>query len=233
MFGIQFDKYGDPVVVSFRTMRRMIGYLGMALPVLLFVWSVLLTQSHFLLDSISSYYSTNMHDLFVSILCAVAFFLFNYYGYDKYDFIAFKIASLSALGVAFNPSFVKSPMNPYIHIPPNVSELTNTVHYISAAIFFCTLAVVSFFLFTKTGPNKKQPVAVGRKHTRNQVYRVCGLIIFACILCMLVIGFIPDEAPFLRWNPVFWVETVALFAFAASWLVKGEVILADQTGQDS
>ncbi|MBU0934514.1 MAG: DUF998 domain-containing protein [Spirochaetes bacterium] len=229
MFGIQFGKSEDPAVVSYRTMRRMIGYLGMALPVILFVWSVLITQSHFLLDSISSYYSTNMRDIFVGILCAVAFFLFTYHGYDKYDFVAFKIASLSALGVAFNPSFIKSPINPYVHIPPNVSGLTNAVHYISAAIFFTTLAVVSLFLFTKTGPGKNKIKAVGRKRTRNQVYRICGLVIFACILCMLIIGFLPDDAPFLRWDPVFWVETIALFAFATSWLVKGELILADQT----
>ena len=32
----------------------------------------------------------------------------------------------------------------------------------------------------------------------------------------------------LKLAPSFWIETIALFAFGASWLVKGEVVLRDK-----
>ncbi|HOX91543.1 MAG TPA: hypothetical protein PLC54_01375 [Spirochaetales bacterium] len=224
MFGIKFPKPGaSPVVMSYDAMRTAIGILGMALPITLFVWSVLLVDSPFLLDSISSYYHTNMRDLFVGILCAVALFLFSYHGYDLLDFIAFKVAALGALGVAFFPAFIKSPVNPYIHIAPQVSVYTNAMHYVCAGVFFVTIALVSMFLFTKSGG---QPV-IGRKRTRNTVYVMCGVVILLCVAAMIVLDVMPDASPVFAYDPVFWVETVALFAFAFSWLVKGSALLAD------
>jgi hypothetical protein len=219
---------GDPAVVSFKTMRRAIGILGIALPIILFAWSVLLTGSHFLLDSISSYYHTNLRDLFVGILCAVSFFLFAYHGYDRRDFVSFKIASFSALGVAFFPAFIKSPINPYIHIAPNVSAATNVVHYSSAAVFFLTLAYVSAILFTKTEPGKGRAGMTARKRRRNDIYLGCGITILACILALLAVDLLPESSPILKADPVFWIETLALFAFGTSWLVKGEVLLKDR-----
>jgi len=223
-----FHDNNNPTVISFKTMRQMIGFLGMALPVLLFVWSVGITGEHFLLDSISSYYYTNTRDLFVGILCAVSFFLFSYHGYDRLDFVVFKIASISALGVAFFPAFIKSPVNPYIHIAPNVSNFTNLVHYTSALVFFLTLAFVSLILFTKTGIDPVKRVVTRRKKTRNLLYKTCGVIILLCILCMMILFFVKPENPIFTIDPVFWVETVALFAFAASWLIKGEVLFKDK-----
>jgi hypothetical protein len=229
MFKIHFglDKK-NPEVITYKTMRRMIGILGMALPVVLFLWSVCLTRDHFLLDSISSYYHTNRRDLFVGILCAVSFFLFSYHGYSKLDFFIFKIASFSALCVALFPAFIKSPETPYIHIGPKVSEFTNTVHYISAFIFFVTLAFVSLFLFTQRHPHAANKPVTPRKRIRNRVYIVCGIVILACILCMIVLNFLPETSAVFKLDPVFWVETVALFAFAFSWLLKGEVFLKDK-----
>lgn len=237
MFNIVFKKPGnDPSIISFRTMRRMIGFLGISLPVILFSWSVIFTSEHFLLDSISSYYHTFARDIFVGILCAVSFFMFAYHGYDKLDFITFKIAGLSAAGIALFPAFIKSPMNPYIYIAPNANGVTNAFHFIFAGIFFSTLAFVSLFLFTKTDKNKKdgpkgEPKSGGikkRKKIRNGIFIVCGSIILFCILCMFVLGILPDSSAFFGYEPVFWVETVSLFSFGISWLVKGELIFKDK-----
>jgi hypothetical protein len=218
----------DPAVISFRTMRRMIGVLGIALPIILFAWSVLLTKEHFLLDSISSYYHTNLRDVLVGILCAVSFFFFALNGYDELDFLAYKVASASALGVAFFPAFIKSEVNPHIHIAPNLSAATNAVHCTCAALFFLTLAFISAFLFTKTSKGNTRADMTGRKRARNGVYVACGSAIFACIVLLLILNLLPDSSPILRIDPVFWIEAVALFAFGFSWLVKGEVLLADK-----
>lgn len=229
-FGINFrSSQSEPAVLSFRTMRRLIGILGMLLPLLLLSWSVMLTSAHFLLDSISSYYHTAMRDSFVGLLCAVAFFLFAYHGYDILDLIAFKTAALAAVGVAFFPAYIKSPLNPYIFIAPNVSKLTNTVHYICAAIFFLTLAFVSLFLFTKSGSSNQARPLRRRKIMRNRVYRSCGVVMLTCIAGMLVLNLLPDSSPILRLRPVFWLETLALFAFGVSWLTKGSLIIPDKT----
>jgi hypothetical protein len=32
----------------------------------------------------------------------------------------------------------------------------------------------------------------------------------------------------VNFNPVFWLESIALWAFGISWIVKGEVILKDK-----
>lgn len=230
MFNIQFGKIKkNPTVITFKTMRKMIGFLGMALPIILFSWSVILTSDHFLLDSISSYYHTNTRDIFVGILCAVAFFLFAYHGYDNLDFVTFKIAGISAVGIAFFPAFIKSPMNPYIHIAPNVNALTNTFHYIFAGIFFGTLAFVSLFLFTKTDKGPGVKGVITRKNIRNALFILCGIIIVLCLIMMLVLALIPESSKIFKIEPVFWVETIALFAFATSWLVKGDLIFKDKT----
>lgn len=228
MLGIRFSPgREEPAILTFNTLRKAIGLLGMALPVILFAWSALLTEDHFLLDSISSYYHTNMRDLFVGILCAVSLFLFSYHGYDVLDFVAFKIAAFAALGVAFFPAFIKSPVNPEIHIAPNVSGFTNAAHYAFAGTFFVTLALVSIFLFTKTDENGKANGLSAKKKTRNGLYVACGAVMLLCVLCMVVLGILPDTLPLFAWDPVFWVETVALFAFAFSWLVKGALLFGD------
>jgi hypothetical protein len=206
----------------------MIGILGISLPIILFTWSLALTGSHFLLDSISSYYHTNLRDALVGILCAVSVFLLSYHGYDLRDFITFKIAGISALGVAFFPAFIKSAINPYIHIAPNVSASTNAVHFVSAALFFLALAYVSLVLFTRTHPNIGKADRTRQKIKRNRIYRGCGITILACLVLLLLVNSLPAGSGVLKLAPVFWIETIALFAFGASWLVKGEVILREK-----
>lgn len=230
---IAFPRDDDnPAVLSFRSMRRSIGILGMALPLVLLSWSLGLTAGHFLLDSISSYYHTNLRDLFVGILCAVSFFLFAYHGYNYRDFIAFKIAALAALGVAFFPAYIKSRPNPWIHVAPNVSDATNTMHYISAAVLFLTLACISLFLFTKTAakpaPGGKRAKLPRQKARRNAVYIACGSVMLLCIALMAVVDLLPPASPILALDPVFWIETLALFAFGISWLVKGDTLFRDK-----
>jgi hypothetical protein len=59
------------------------------------------------------------------------------------------------------------------------------------------------------------------------VYLVCGILIILSIILIAVVMFLPAAANIHRINPVFWLETIALFAFGISWLVKGEVVLKD------
>jgi len=55
----------------------------------------------------------------------------------------------------------------------------------------------------------------------------CGIVIVACIVLMLVNGFFLDDTSLEDIKPVFWLESLALWAFEVSWLVKGEALFKD------
>ncbi len=84
------------------------------------------------------------------------------------------------------------------------------------------LAYFPLFLFTKTGTS----TPTRQKRLRNRIYRVCGATIVVCIvLCGIYLVWFPDTLLFL--HPVFWLETLALWAFGFSWFVKGETLWRD------
>ena len=67
-----------------------------------------------------------------------------------------------------------------------------------------------------------------RKRERNIVYYICGGIIVASIIGILTLHI---GLHINTWGPIpvlFAFESVAVIAFGASWLVKGEFILKDQ-----
>ncbi len=212
-------------VISYMTIRKTIGFLGILLPAILLLGNFTLAKCHSIENSISHYYYTTMGDVFVGILCAVALFLIAYKGYDKVDGRACNLAGICALGVAFFPTEVDANSlcnNTQILHTLNLS----VVHYISAALFFTTLACISLFLFTKTGNAENISM---QKRTRNSIYKICGIIMLISIVLIACVGFIPDVGSKLQdYKPVFVLEWIALIAFGVSWLVKGELVLGDK-----
>ena len=186
-------------LVSYRTLRRVIGILGVTLPL------VLVARSGLLLDSISAYYDhEGARDFFVGVLFTAGFYLFCYKGYEKKDDTAGDVACLSALGVALFPA-----------------STMPVLHYLSAAVLFSTLSYFSLCLFTKTHDNG--PPTAGKKN-RNRVYRTCGWSMVVLMVLTVLFGafhWVSD------WRPVFWLEAALLAAFGVSWFVKGETLLKD------
>ena len=126
-------------MVSYLTLRRVLGILGVLLPPLVVVGCFVLGSCTEILDSVSAYYGTEMRDVFVSVQFALAWFLFSYRGYERKDDIAGDLACLFFLGVALFPT-------------TSENDLTRIVHSVSAAGLFLTLSYFSLFLFTKTTP---------------------------------------------------------------------------------
>lgn len=219
---IQINKQNNhTLVISYLNLRKAVGYLGVLLPFIMVIGTYL-AGLRTILSSISSYYHSNMGDVFVGILCAIAMFLFSYKGYERKDNIAANLAALFALGVAFFPTTPAS----------NVADAdiaVGRVHLTCAALFFLTLSYMSLRLFTKTGGNGVMTVM---KKRRNSVYRLCGYLMLASIVLIALYKLVlRDKLPELeRFDPVFWLETVAILAFGFSWLTKGEAILADVEG---
>ena len=212
---------GDPRLISFQTLRKTVGWLGISLPLAMIVGNFLFGNCASLQDTVSHYYYTVTGDLFVGILIAVALFLFTYKGYDKKDNWWTALAGFFALCVALFPTNDNSTDScAIIHLPDH--ELRRMVHYVSAASFFLVLAGISYFLFTKN-----RGVLTKEKKMRNKIYRICGVVI---LLSMLAVGWYGFSHQGERWSalkPVFWLEWLSLLAFGVSWLVKGEAFLED------
>jgi hypothetical protein len=218
------NQNNDSLVVSFLTIRRMVGLLGFTLPVMLIMLTFVFGACGEVQKSISHYYYTNVRDYFVGCLCAVALFLFSYKGYDKKENMLGKLGCLLALCVAFFPTSVdKNDVSSCIKTQTD-SNLYSIIHFGTASILFLLLAYYSLFLFTKSSGNPTP-----EKLMRNRLYRICGWIMVACIVIIALYYNIPALNSGLKeYTPVFWFEGLALAAFGLSWLTKGETLLKDK-----
>lgn len=167
--------------------------------------------------SISLYYHTEMRDLFVGSMSAIAVFLWSYRGYDRRDNIAANLACLFALGIAFFPA---TP-------GPDATRsqvILGRLHTISSAGFFLTLTYFSLFLFRLSD----QETPTDEKLVRNLIYLLCGYAMLACLLLMGLVSIPVIDSVVGVYKPVFWLEACAIMFFGVSWFVKGGAILPDR-----
>lgn len=197
--------------------RQLIGYIGLAMPVLLVVIAALRPIEGFgrwqLLGSISAYYYSGAVAVFVGLLVALALFLFTYRGYQNQyhwmDRAAAVTAGIAALGVAFFPT--RPPDG--VPEPSWWTEANAILHYGSAIVLFATFAVFSLWLFRMSAQGE-QPDAGKRR--RNRIFLVCGIVIIGSMAWAGLNG-ANDRSIFIP-------ESIALIAFAVSWLVKGQAL---------
>lgn len=213
----------NSLVISYLTLRRMLGIIGIAFPLVLYLGSIFSGACETLQPTISDYYHTKMRDVFVAVICIIAMFLFTYRGYDTKDRIICKLAAFCAFGVAFFPTAV-TEANECTITPLVEHHWVSTLHLVFAASFFLLISFISIFQFVKSGKN----AMTTNKIKRNRIYRICGGIMIASIIGILVYWkmFAPNGA---QYRPVFFLESIALVAFGISWLVKGEFLLSDES----
>jgi hypothetical protein len=201
---------------SFLAFRKVVGWIAILLPFVLMLGGYLIYREDLTLKNISVYYYTGMKNVFVGSLCAISLFLFFYKGYDKWDNWTGNLAGFFALVIAIFPTVEEGPYDWQAH-----------VHFYSAVCLFVTLAGISLFLFTKTGPDPTK-----RKLKRNMIYIICGSVMIVSLIAgEAFILFFEDDHPDSDF--VFWVETVALVAFGVSWLTKGGTLYPDKKKIDN
>ncbi|MGE0567908.1 MAG: DUF998 domain-containing protein [Bacteroidia bacterium] len=217
----------NKLVLSYLTVRKLIGILGFFLPAMLVIGSIIVGSCEQIQPSISNYYHTTMRDVFVGYMCALSIFLLSYKGYDLTDRIVSALAGTFGLILALLPTTFKIPLIS-CNIQCNVShpDFIGTIHLISAGLFLLSLACFSLFLFTK---GETKPTL--EKLIRNKIYTGVAYLMFACIAIMIIYFALPEVArkPLETLKPVFWLETIAIMAFGISWLVKGGVFLYDKS----
>ena len=211
------------LLVSHLRLRRILGILGLALPVVLAVWGFALAGE--LQDSLSDYYSLRTGDVFVGILVVIGLFLWAYRGYERRDDVAGYLAGIFALGVAFFPN--------------SGQGWERIIHFVSAAGLFLAFAYFSLVLFTKTGPGepswwrrilaafrcgslKAGDTRTRQKMWRNRVYVACGLAMLVLLILTGLNALLGEGTAIADLKPLFWLESLMIWAFGISWLVKGE-----------
>jgi hypothetical protein len=228
-------------------LRKIVGWIGSLLPIVL-IFGGMLTASASLPESMSGYYYTQMRNVFVGALCVLGIFLVGYAGYDDVDRWITNVAGLGAIGVAFLPT------KPHVcaagpHACPafSVAHLSSTqqvagdVHLCCAAVTFIALGIMALrfaksertpagqtmMCRIKHGLGLAKPSGIrpeARKHTRNVIYRICGITILSCVVFAALSNVLPMPVK-ARWPLFLSFEALAVFAFGISWFVKGQTLL--------
>jgi hypothetical protein len=205
-------------MIDTKGLRCWIGWLGMSLPWIVLILSIM--YGYGFPDSISAtYYLPTCITPFMIILGVAGSFLCYYRGYDKKDDIICTIAGVFGLGICiFSCGTGKLPERwtaiadltkvGTFQINPGLSGI---LHNICAIGFFMLLAYNSLFLFTKSNGE-----VTDNKKKRNLIFRICGFGMIASFVLLI-------PANILGWWGATWVvETIALTFFGISWLTKAD-----------
>lgn len=216
----------QPIQKSDYRIRKLIGTLGLALPVLLPL------SEGILLSSMSHYYYLPLSSLiFIIILSCFGLFLLSYKGYkidsktEKIsDDLLTNIGGVSALIVVFIPTYCLESSSPIIDeicnsgnypLLGHTDGLKNTIHLVFAGIFIFTMGWMSKYKFTR-----------GEHSAKNKIYKWCGNMVWiaiALLLVLVIIDFFDEDFQITPYD-VFFLETLAIVPFGISWLMKGEAM---------
>lgn len=205
------------------SLRIIIGLLGILLPVIL--WAGLLYFGHHAkpLASISHYYYTRVNSAFTSTLVLLSIALLIYKGGKPIDFWLSATAGTFALCVVFFPTSNlaaqcndKDFLYSIAYIDPK--DLYTTFHFISAGIFLFCLALISYFRFPKDDSSQEEPSRLDQF-----MYKASAIVMGIAMATILLGNFgtlLPREWFDYPNSGTFWGETVAVWAFGYSWLLK-------------
>lgn len=203
---------------TYRRLRRVIGYLGLLLAVMLVVLSGVSLFKTPVQPSISHYYFTNLKELFTGTLCAVGLFMICYKGHGnasvlKNDNLLTNLAGVMAIGVALVPTTpLKGSVAGYTLLPYSLGWL----HYTFAGTLFFAFALLAINVFTLGQQRNNLPVSA---FNENNIYRLCGYSILGFIILVPI-----AVALEVYTYSTLVLEALSLLAFGIAWLVKGRAL---------
>ena len=211
-------KKGLNTNLSYLTLRKLIGWLGLLLPLLvaLIAWEYDTAISH--------YYYTRAGVVFTGILILCGVFLISYRGHAREeeklsDNVITWIGGVLVIIVAVVPTmYGKVGDCDCGNIPAcHCSTFWRAVHFIASALFFICMGYLAVFRFRRG----KKPCSP-KKQLRNKIYLACGLAMWVilAIAGVLLLFF----RPYIGAHFIFWIEVALLLCFGFSWLVKGKAL---------
>lgn len=223
----------NKLVFSYLTLRKLIGFTGIAVPFLLAVYPRRPSDYHGLQPTISDYYYTDRGDVLVITLCILGTFLMTYKGYNRIERGLTFLSGICSIGIAFVPitaGCVECDYSVHTFNGGVLGALVGTGwHFALSTVFLSSLALMSLVFFTKTDPKiplKLQNGRLSQKAKRNIVYKICGWVIAGSLLIMGLYFLIrPDLG---RFPIIFTFQSIAVIAFGVSWITKGQTLWPDQ-----
>ncbi len=195
-------------LVSYNTLRRVIGLLGVALPIVVAMVGFVAMGWWRFEPTISNYYAIDSaRNAFVGILFTIAWFLFTYRGFDWRDHATGIFACACALCVALVPCTV-----------PAIAKY----HYLAASGLFVALTIFSLLFRQSRG------LMTPEKRTRNRIYLGCAIVMSVCIATIGLFKGSLDGTLWIGIPGVYALETLTLWAFGVSWFIKGETLIQGQ-----
>jgi hypothetical protein len=211
------------LVVSYLTLRQMIGWVAILMPIAVRAGAYCFENVHST-NSISAYYYTGMRDVFVSTLVLSGALLACYRTPARSDNVVAVIAGLAAIGIGLfpmDPYYAKEILERFPEVP-KITCYKNTgilgYHFYFVGTFFALAFYLVYFRFSAFTP--REPTR--QKILRNRIYKVCGAGMLVGFVAIGVLAVLHKGAS------IFWPETLAVVAFSAAWLVKGRIVLKDR-----
>jgi hypothetical protein len=163
--------------------------------------------------SMSAYYhSASMRDVFVGALVAIGACLYLYKGFSTKENVALNLAGALAVGIALVPTGA------------NCGDETKglTAHAVFAVLFFVTIAYVAI----RRADDTLSLVRDAQKAERLRlVYRVLGVGMLLSPVVAVIIAQLFQRGR-EQSSLVFFIEALAVWLFAAFWLVKSRELKA-------
>ncbi len=221
-------------------LRRVIGWLGLVLPISLVLTDSLMVGEFRVLSSISHYYYSAGSIFFTGTLILFGVLLGAYQGYPNpqssdqrairflSDRSLTAISSISAFMTMLIPTQCDGSGHDFSFCCEGVGLVEpfllgrsgnefSDFHFLAAALFLASLALICMSQFTRSA-------SMEGKFWR-PVYQFLGWVVVGCLLALAALFFFifPKDSPLIdsHGGIVFWLESVALWAFSIAWLIKG------------
>ena len=180
----------DEFVVSYLTLRQMIGWAALLMPIAVRVGAFIFEGIRST-DSISAYYYTGMRDVFVSTLVLGGALLACYRSPAWHDNVCAIVAGIAAIGIGLfpmSPTFAGEILQKY----PEMGEAKCYInrgllgfHFLFVGAFFSLSFYLVYFRFGAFTPQ----MPTRQKLMRNKIYKLCGAAMLIAFIAIGVLAF--------------------------------------------
>ena len=218
----------NPYIISYRQLRMFIGLLGLMLTLLLVVTCMVVGDEYPFKITISHFYYSCGHVIFVGTLCILGGLFGTYKGNVKHENKVSNVTGILAVLVAVFPTqFAGFEGRRYLQLNQEYYQVWySTVLMVCAGLLFICFAVYCLYFFQFLDEEAEESVGEKsiKKRRRNMYYKICGWGILLSICGIAVFNLISDpqtsaQNAFLKYSTIIF-EVLALFFFSTSWLLK-------------